>query len=118
MKPGVGIFRRQLLGTRSEYDSVWFFRKRIQLRNRLKLEETWSEGIDAELQPTFTAEFTNAMRTAECRTYALPMPVARPPRGVRVMGRGTPPRAAEDRGASLCERKKILEFCLLCDPTA
>ncbi len=80
VKPGVGIFAREpLLGDvtgqrgrgfsrgsadqRSQYDAVWFFKRRINLPRRLRLDATFFEGLERDVQQRFQREFANALRT-------------------------------------------------------
>lgn len=65
VKPGVGIFVRQQLGARSEYDAVWFFRQRVTLPKRLRLEETFADGLSERLQANFNGFLLYALRTAK-----------------------------------------------------
>ena len=65
VKPDEGIFvREQRGGKESEYDAIWFFRRRISLPRRLRLEEVYRDGLPQELDRNFNAAFEKAMRTA------------------------------------------------------
>ncbi len=85
VKPGVGIFMREpkaqasagsskairmftasrgTMDKGSEYDSVWFFRRRINLPRRLRIAETFSNGLEARLAQNYAVAFADAIRTA------------------------------------------------------
>lgn len=65
VKKDVGIFVRQQIGAESEYDAVWFFRRQINLPNRLHLAETFERGLDDELAVNFNGFLQFAIRTAK-----------------------------------------------------
>lgn len=65
VKPGVGIFVREQVGARSEYDAVWFFTPRITLPKRLRLEETFVDGLAEQLHTNFNGLLLYALRTAK-----------------------------------------------------
>jgi hypothetical protein len=64
VKENVGIFVRQQLGKRSEYDAVWFFRTRITLPKRLDLAGTFNRGLEEQLRANYVGFYDFAMRTA------------------------------------------------------
>lgn len=65
VKEGVGIFVREQVGSRSEYDSVWFFRQRVTLPDRLRIEENFTDGLAQELNDNFGGFLQFALRTAK-----------------------------------------------------
>lgn len=64
VKENVGIFVREQVGKQSEYDALWFFRRRINLPRRLRIAETFSNGLEARLAQNYAVAFANAIRTA------------------------------------------------------
>lgn len=65
VKEGVGIFVREQLGKRSEYDAVWFFRRSITLEPRLQLVSTYEDGLEAQFQANYVGFLDFALRTAK-----------------------------------------------------
>jgi hypothetical protein len=65
VKEGVGIFVREQVGKNSEYDAVWFFRQRINLPKRLRLDATYQDGLGQELNENFAGFLSFALRTAK-----------------------------------------------------
>lgn len=65
VKPGVGIFQREQIGKHSEYDAVWFFRRRITIPRRLQLAETFADGLAQNIQRNFAGFLDFALRTAK-----------------------------------------------------
>ena len=64
VKENVGIFLREQIEKKSKYSAVWFFRRRINIPRRVKLKETFLEGLPAQIEQTFAVEFGRAMSTA------------------------------------------------------
>lgn len=64
VKENVGIFVREQLGKESEYDAVWFFRRRVQIPKRLRLEETFTGGLEERFRVNYEKALDEALRTA------------------------------------------------------
>lgn len=65
VKEGVGIFVREQLGKHSEYDALWFFRRRITLKPELKLDSVFQGGLSDHLARNYAVMLADALRTAK-----------------------------------------------------
>ena len=64
VKENVGIFVREQIGKESEYDAVWFFRRQIQLPRRLRIEETYTGGLEERFRVNYETALADALRSA------------------------------------------------------